>query len=210
MNQRGEYGGPRCGARDCWIIAVGAAPWQAGDAVRAIDQLDAEMEAIINATYRSMGVDPAALRRPADPDAAWMQRVREAKVKAMQSPLWSYWETTVSPKYDDWKHARETFRAKPPTSWDDYVLWLSRVRHLHADVKAKGIKLDTPELVDLSKDSAGKGGEASSFDRSKLLKWGAIGALAIGGVAALVALGSSTKAEREPHARYCYGDCFAR
>lgn len=211
MNQRGEYGhDPHrlCAARD-WMTAVGAAPWQAGDADRAVNQLDAEMEAIIDATYRSMGVDPAALRRPPEADAAWMQRVRAAKSKAMQSPLWSYWETTVSPKYDDWKRARETFRTKPMTSWDDYVLWLPRVRHLHADVKVKGIKLDTPELVDLSKDIAGKGGEASSIDRSKLLKWGAIGALAIGGVAALAALASSTKSAREPYERYRYG-YFAR
>lgn len=200
MNQRGEYG---CGPRKGWMIAlVGAAPFQAGDVDRAVAQLDAEMEAIVDATYRSMGVDPTMLRRPVDADAAWIQRVREAKAKAMQSPLWSFWDITVSPKYEDWKASR----TKPLTSWDDYALWLARVRQLRADVKTKGIKLDTSELIDLSKGSE----QSPSIDRSKLLKWGAIGALAIGGVAALVALASSTKTEREPYDRYRYGYRLAR
>lgn len=213
MNQRGEYGGPRgiCGDHAWAFAAVGAAPFQPRDAEQAVEQLDAEMEAIINATYRSMGVDPAALRRPVIPDAAWMQRVRDAKAKAMQSPLWSFWEATVSPKYDDWKASRETLRTKPLTSWDDYVLWLSRVRHLRADVKAKGVKLDTPELGDLSKGGEAPALEASAaFDRSKLLKWGAIGAAGVIGVIALVALSSSTKEAREPYERYRYGYRFAR
>lgn len=206
MNQRGEYGcGPRsCGTRDGWAVGiVGATPLFQPEA--AVDQLDGEMEAITDATYWSMGVDPKVLRHPAAPDETWIQRVREAKAAAMKSPLWSFWETTVSPKYDDWKASHDAFRTKPLASWDDYTRWLSRVQQLRADVKAKGIKLDTPDLIDLS-----KGGEAPSVDRDKILKWGAIGALAVGGVIALVALASSTKQAREPYERYRYGYRLAR
>ncbi len=217
MNQRGEYGLASrgiCGDHVRARAVVGAAPFQAGDAERAVEQLDAEMEAIVNATYRSMNVDPTTLRRPAAPDEAWMQRVRDAKVKAMQSPLWSFWEATASPKYDDWKASRETFRTKPLVAWGEYVVWLSRVRHLRAGVKAKGVKLDTPELIDLSKSNeaapAGDAPTAGNSDREKILKWGAIGAAGLLGVIALVALSSSTKEAREPYDRYRYGYRLAR
>lgn len=209
MNQRGEYGSrPRdlC-VRDGWPGGfIGAAPIQP-DSDRAVEQLDAEMEAIIDATYRSMGVDPKTIRQPSTPDEGWLQRVRAAKAKASQSPLWPFWETTVSPKYDDWKATRTAFRTTPMTSWDDYTRWFGRVNQLRADVKAKGIKLETPDLVDLSK---GKETPSDPSDRSKLLKWGAIGALGVGGVVALIALASSTKTERAPYERYRYGYRLAR
>lgn len=218
MNRRGEYGFRSrsiCARDDGWVFLVGAdAGVKPSDAERAINQLDTEMEAIVDATYRAMDVDPKVLRRPTTADEGWMQRVRDAKAKAMKSPLWSFWETTISPKYEDWKMRSVLFRKQqvtgdagitPPMTWADYALWLARIQQLRSDVKSKGIKLETPDLVDLS-----KGEEASSPDRGKILKWGAIGAIALGGIVALVALASSTKAERAPYERYRYGYRFAR
>ena len=136
------------------------------------------MESIVDAAYRAMGVDPASVRKPAVVDAAWTDRVRAAAAKAKQSPLWTYWESSLSPKYDDWHaHGKSSI-----TSWDDYDRWLGRVIALRAEAKAKGIKIDTPELVSLAQTADGGGSSK---------KWGVIGAIALGGIVTVAALASS-------------------
>jgi len=193
MNQRGEYGGARrlpgyaCRPRAAWRSVVGVE----FDADAAFRQIDTEMEAIVNATYRSMGVDPATVRNPAVADAAWTARVRAATAKAKQSPLWPYWESSLSPKYDDW-HAQG--RAAINTA-EDYDRWLGRVTALRAEAKAKGVKLETPDLVSLSQPPAGDGG--------KIAKWGLIGAAAIGAVVVIAAAASSART-RPTYSRYGY------
>lgn len=195
---------------DAWIsvrpprVATIGAQLPAADATRALQQIDAEMESIVDAIYRTMGVDPAMIRRPAIADDAWMQRVRAAKAKAQQSPLWSYWESSVSPKYDDWQAARKGLLAKSMTS-EDYDLWVGHVKQLRADVMAKGIKLDVAQPIFMPSVEP-----VPSMDTQKILKWGAIGALAIGGVAVLASLASSTKQERAPYERYRYGYLLTR
>lgn len=118
-------------------------------------------------------------------------------------PLWSYWEASISPKYDDWRATRTTFLSHPMPA-EEYDRWLGRVAQLRSDVKAKGVKLETPDPVSLTQPPA------VPSDTSKLLKWGAIGVLAIGGVALLASLASSTKAARAPYERYRYGYLAAR
>lgn len=188
MNQRGQYGrsfGPskRCGDRGAYgprrlgsRAAIGAQPFRSEDADAAFRQISSEMESIVDATYRAMGVDPAAIRNPAVADDAWSARVRAATAKAKQSPLWSYWESSVSPKYDDW-HAQGKAAI---ASWEDYERWLGRVTALRAEAQSKGIKLETPDPVSLEQPSAG------GFPR-----WAMIGAVAVGGVVAVAALASS-------------------
>ncbi len=183
MNQRGQYGTApqrhdRYGGRSLRATVGSQPPWTPEVADQAFRQIDAEMEAIVDATYRAMGVDPAAIRKPIVADAAWTDRVRAATAKAKQNPLWPYWESSVSPKYGDW-HAQGKSAIN---SWEDYDRWLARVVALRADAKAKGIKIETPDPVSLL--SAGDGGSIG--------KWGAIGALAIGAVVAGVALAASS------------------
>ena len=177
MNQRGQYGSAsRRGARR---TAIGAQPFRSEDAEAAFRQIDGEMDVVVDATYRAMGVDPASVRKPVVVDAAWTDRVRAAVAKAKQSPLWAYWESSVSPKYDDWQtHGKATI-----TSWADYDRWLARVMGLRAEAKAKGIKIETPELSSLSQPPSGSSGSS---------KWGTIGVIAVGGVVAVAALVAST------------------
>lgn len=205
MNRRGEYGGAGAlGGRRTWFIPIGAEPF---DADRALKQIDAEMDAIVDALYRSMGADPKVLRRPAVADDLWMQRVRAAKAKAQQSPLWAYWESNVEPKYTDWRSARQTFATKAMTP-EDYTVWLDRVKSVRSNLAVKGVKLDTPDPVSLSQTGPSQAPSQSPFanlDSKKLWKWGAIGALAIGGLVAISALASSTKKARAPYERYRYG-----
>lgn len=186
MNQRGQYGGARGNDRyrgrySAPRATVGAQPFRPEDADAAFRQIDGEMDVIVDATYRAMGVDPASIRKPVVADAAWSDRVRGAAAKAKQSPLWAYWESSVSPKYDDWQaHGKTSI-----TSWEDYDRWLSRVMGLRAEAKAKGIKIETPELRSLSAPSGG--GESGGG-----MKWGTIGVIAVGGVVAVAALVAST------------------
>jgi len=185
MNQRGHYGtGPRLygrgGGRGLRATVGSQPPWAPEDADHAFRQIDAEMEAIVDATYRAMGVDPAAIRKPVVADAAWTDRVRAATAKAKQSPLWPYWESSVSPKYGDW-HAQGKSAI---SAWEDYDRWLSRVVALRAEAKDKGIKIETSDLISLL--PVGDGGAIG--------KWGAIGAIAVGAVVAGVALAASTSA----------------
>jgi hypothetical protein len=49
---------------------IGAEPSQLGT---ALDQINAEMEAIVDTTYRSMGVDPAVLQRRRPRPRPWSQ-----------------------------------------------------------------------------------------------------------------------------------------
>lgn len=206
MNQRGEYGhSRRTNGRSpygspgwqAWCAYVGADPF---DAARALDHINAEMENLVNDIYRAMGVDPATIRRPAVADDAWMQRVRAAQAKAKQSPLWSYWESNFSPKYDDWQAARKAFLVKPMTS-EDYDRWLVRVNQVGAEANAKGLHWVGPATSLFAKPAG---------DTSNLVKWGLIGALAIGGIALVATLASSTKRERAPYERYRYGYLLAR
>lgn len=169
MNQRGEYGPRRGGAGWQARAHVGAEPL---DAVRALQQIDAEMEAIVDAMYRAMGV------------GAWQPRVL-ARAKAKQSPLWPYWESSVSPKYADWRMTQAGFASRPMSA-EEYDRWFGRVAQLRADVRDKGVTLKTPDLVHLTRSQA-------PGTPGKLLKWGAIGALAIGGVALLASLASATR-----------------
>ena len=85
MNQRGEYGARQLRGRSSYgrRAVIGA---QAFDADAAFRQIDSEMQAIVDASYRAMGVDPAIIRKPVVADAAWNERVRAAAAKAKQSP----------------------------------------------------------------------------------------------------------------------------
>jgi len=195
---RGVYGHPTASRSGRRCYSVGAQPGTAFDAARAVKQIDAEMETIIDALYRAMGVDPAAVRRPASPDEAWMARARAAKAKAQQSPLWSYFDDSISPKYGDWGKVSEGFQGKPMTP-EDYDRWLARVTQLRADVRSKGIKLKSPDPVNLFQ------GPAAVGDAGKVVKWTAIGALVIGGVVAISALASSSRRTSAPRASGPYG-----
>jgi hypothetical protein len=212
MNQRGEYGrsarlsnghARQSGyASRGWYEWIGAGAEADADLpIKQFKQIDAEMEVIIDAFYRAMGVDPAAIRHQSVTDEeAWKQRVRAVQTKAKQSPLWAYWESDVSPKYGDWRSTRAAFLTSPMPS-AEYDRWLDRVKQLRADVKAKGIKLETPDPVSLSQPV----GDVGGMDSSKIVKWVAIGGAAILGVVAVVTLASSTKQARAPYERYRYG-----
>lgn len=149
---------------------VGAQPF---DPEVALRQIDAAMEAIVDATYRAMGVDPGAVRKPAVVDMAWTERVKAAVAKAKLSPLWGYWESSVSPKFDDWQAVRKGFSSKP-MSPEEHGRWLGRVDALRAEAQSKGIKIEMPDLAILTQTSAVEGNKIGSV--------GMLGLIAAGGV----------------------------
>ncbi|HSX23076.1 MAG TPA: hypothetical protein VLE97_09905, partial [Gaiellaceae bacterium] len=193
-NQRGEYGSAAHPSwRPVWVPRVGEDP--AFDAPRALDHVSSEMEAVTDEIYRAMGVDPATIRRPAVADEAWMQRVRAAQAKAKQSPLWTFWESSASPKYDDWQAARKGFASRPMAR-ADYDRWLGRVNELREEARGKGVKLAAGPVRDVFTAAPLAPTSPSEEGKRSLWKWAAIGGAAILGVVAASSLASSTKDER--------------
>ena len=227
MNGRGQYGtsghvnGQQRGSYG--RVTVGLKIFHTpGDSDRAVRQIDTEMNAIVDAVYRAMGADPSLRRKYTLDEAAklsseerdaWKAAVLASKNQAVQSPLWSFFESAISPAYDEWMKFRgEHEFYNLFTSWEEYENWLARARQLRETATAKGVRLETPDPVDLSKtlpgailETAGgaakKAGEAA-LDVFKIAKWGAIGALAIGGIFALTSLVSTVRKGREPASYY--------
>jgi len=184
-----------------------------GDSDRAVRQIDTEMNAIIDAMYRAMGVNPSLVRDPSIPfgeakDAAdrekvstWREQVLEAKAIASQSPLWPFFDSAVSPTYTSWlqfKWDHQFYNVF--TSWEEYEKWLERAKQLRAAVIDRGVNIDTPEPVDLTKTLPGQAIDATGEalkETFKILKWAAIGALGIGGLFAVGTIASKFTKDRK-------------
>ena len=223
MNERGQYGNgvPRgtYARGSCAIVGLKLIHTP-GDSDRAVRQIDTEMNAIVDAMYRAMGVDPTSLRKPftlseaakmskEDRDTRmgpWRDRVLAAKAKAVQSPLWAFFDSAVSPAYGEWLkflHDHEYYNVF--TSWDEYEKSLERARQLRVAVKAKGVHVETPEPVDLTKTlgaEAAEGLKGIGKEALKIMKWAAIGVLAIGGVFALTSAASHLRKGTDPIKSY--------
>lgn len=188
---RGRYAGGR--------VIVGFKPFHTmGDSDRATRQIDTEMNAIVDAVYLAMGVIPSGLRRTfatqADYNAdktspaeykAWADRVLAAKAIASASPLWSFFQSAVSPIYDEWMKFRgENEYYNLFTSFEEYTNWLERARQLRRTVEAKGIGVETPRPLDLSTtflgDVADKAGAAIQT-MADIVKYALYAALGLGG-----------------------------
>lgn len=194
----------------------------------AVRQIDSQMNAIMDAMYRAMGADPSVRTAPftwdeiakidrKDPRwedlSKWKERVLAAKAIATKSPLWTFFDSNISPTYGEWQEFR---RSDKFMTWfrsvETYEKWLERVRKLRKEVQAKGIRLETADPVDFTKtlpgtiiDTAGeaakKAGEAA-WDIFKIMKWGAIGALGIGALVALSSLVSNLRKGKDPAEKY--------
>lgn len=237
MNERGQYG--HGGGRDSYGTVVSSprsASWVGlklvhtpGDSERAVRQIDIEINAIIDAMYRAMGVDPSNLRgpktlttrewldyiknAPRSEIEAWKDRVLAAKDKAVQSPLWSFWESAISPVYQDWQHfVQQEDYYRLFTTWEEYERWLERVRQLRKLVESKGVKVDTSEPQDLGKTLPGEAVEAlgrgakkageTALDLVNTLKWVAIGAVGVTAVVVLSSVASNLRSGRDPAEKY--------
>jgi hypothetical protein len=203
-----------------------------GDSERATRSIDVEMNAIVDAMYRAMGVDPSilrqkftieqvaetqkkgklrGLRKPGDPVwkepesqreiNEWKDRVQAARAKAEQSPLWSFYISAIAPHYDDWMKFRTDEKFDLFTSWEEYEKWLERVRQLRATVKEKGIRIETPDPLDLTKTLPAELAEGA-LEFGKILKWGVIGVLGIGAVVALSSVVSNLRSGKDPAEKY--------
>ena len=171
-----------------------------GDSERAVDQIDTEMNAIVDAMYRIMGVDPGIRRTDASPEFAtltreekdaWKLRALDAIEKAKQSPWWSFWEQAVSPVFEEWQRFRWGQKFYNVfTSWEEYERWLERAKQLRASLQSKGVPLHSLEPMDLSKtlpgvivdaagDAARKAAEAAA-EAGKIAKYALYAALGLG------------------------------
>jgi hypothetical protein len=195
-----------------------------GDSERAVEQINTEMDAIVDATYRAMGVDPSQIRKSTRTVAeyakwahdfarqsreernAFLLRVADAKDKAKKSPLWTFWSDAISPTYDEWLRFREKNNYWSLfTSWEEYDHWLDRARQLRATAEAKGIHIDSPAPLDLTTTLPGdifKAGGETFKEMGKILKWGVIGALGIGAVVALSSVASKLRSGKDPSETY--------
>jgi len=227
---RGDYSTSRAGYRapSEWSLGstqVGLKLFHTeGDSERAVDQISTEMDAIVDATYRAMGVDPSQIRHSTRTVAeyvkwardfakqsreernAFLTRVADAKDKAKKSPLWVFWSDAISPTYDEWLRFREKNNYWSLfTSFEEYEHWLERARQLRATAEAKGIHIDSPAPLDLTSTLPGeifKAGGETFKEMGKILKWGVIGALGIGAVVALSSVASKLRSGKDPSETY--------
>jgi len=217
VNERGQYGdaGSRGGRGTRAIVGLKLIHTP-GDSDRAVRQIDTEMNAIVDAMYRAMDVDPTSLRKPFTLDQAakmstedratalnpWKDRVLAAKATAMQSPLWAFFDSAVSPAYDDWmKFLWDHEFYSVFTSWEEYEKWLERARQLRATVTGRGVRIETPEPTDLTR-SLGADIEAGIGDVWKFAKYAAYGLLGIGAVVALTSVAQNLRSGKDPGEKY--------
>lgn len=228
MNERGQYGNsavrsmyarayydPCERSWDHTVVGLKAFHTM-GDSDRATRSIDVEMSAIMDAMYRAMGADPSVRKPPFTFEQTdkmskherdtilgpWKERVLAAKAIATKSPLWPFFDSAVSPTFEEW----QAFRGEHEyynlfTSWEEYEKWLERAKQLRAAVMAKGVRVETPEPLDLTKtlgaEAAGTLGDIGKGALS-IVKWGVIGALAIGGVFALTSAVSHLRKGTDP------------
>jgi hypothetical protein len=210
LSERGTYGNWKYRGSPTHLDArVGLKLYHTlGDSDRATAQIDTEMNAIVDAIYRAMGVDPSIIRRKLTLEEmtkmskedinAWKDHVLAAKAKAVQSPFWGFWDAAVSPIYAEWMQFRGDQKYYNLfTSWEEYEKWLDRAKQLREAVKARGIRIETPDPMDLTKTLPGalldKTGEAV-MEFGKIAKWAVIGLLGIGGVVAITYAARGAKA----------------
>jgi hypothetical protein len=210
LSERGTYGNRSSRRHAPWGQAsVGLKLYHTlGDSDRATAQIDTEMNAIVDAVYRAMGVDPSIIRlrptlaeiakMPKEDVNAWKDHVFAAKAKAAQSPFWGFWDAAVSPIYAEWMQFRGDQKYYNLfTSWEEYEKWLDRAKQLREAIKSRGIRIETPDPMDLTKTLPGalldKTGEAV-MEFGKIAKWAVIGLLGIGGVVAITYAARGAKA----------------
>jgi hypothetical protein len=191
-----------------------------GDSERAVRAIDSEIHSLVDAVYAAMGVDRSSLYWGAsdtilDSDLLreWrtlssdekdkiIARIDAAKIKAQQSPYWGFFQAVVSPVFADWITFRQSEQFYDLwTSWEEYEKWLERARQLRAAVRDKGIHVESPEPVDLTKTL---GGEAidkltkATTDLWTLAKVAIYGALAIGGIVVVGSVTQSLRTGKDP------------
>lgn len=226
MNERGQYGRQQRGYDRGYSARAYGLPAAVGlniafhspaDSDNAVRQIDSEMNAIMDAMYRAMGVDPSVRSALSIDEAVksgggtaqdkaklaqWKDRVLAAKATATKSPLWTFFDSAVSPVYGEWMKFRTSDQFYTYfTSWEEYEKWLERAKQLRATVQAKGVKLETPEPADLTKSLAEKAASGIgdiAKDTFAILKWGLIGVLGIGAVVALSSVAMNVKKGRDP------------
>jgi len=191
------------------------------DSDTAVRQIDTEMNAIVDAMYHAMGADPTVrkpswsleqlnkaiakegkLPREARRDPVWKEmddwkeQVIANKAIAARSPLWPFFMSAVSPIYDEWQQFRAADKYYTYfTSWEEYEKWLERAKQLRDTVRARGVKIETPAPVDLTKTLGAEGAEGLAGVVS-ILKWGVVGVLGIGAVVVLSNAASSLRSGR--------------
>ena len=206
---RGQYGTSWCGfGRRCGRASVGLELFHTvGDRDRAVEQINTDLNMLVAEVYRAMGVDSSVFDLAAlskDP-VGYSRRAAAARAAMTKSPVYPLWRDVVSPVLSEWNHFyhdQSSWR-EWLTSWDEYEHWKDRLKRLRETV-SKQVQLMSPEPVDLARTIWGQAGEAASEaalkveagvgDAWKIVKYGVIGALVIGGVVALTYAARGPKA----------------
>jgi hypothetical protein len=199
----------------------------AGDSERAVGQLDTTMHGLLTDMYLGLGVDLADLLgrvipreipfgqvwlQPVDPDSTigWHGALRAIREHAKKSPYWDFFNAVFSPVYQDWQKFHED-QTRPGgwsvlfTTWEEYEKWLERVRQLRKEMIAAGLRVQTPEPADLSETlgaSALRKLGSGAEEIFKILKWGLVGVLAIGGVVVLSGVVQNLRSGTDPTDKY--------
>lgn len=194
-----------------------------GDRDALVEQVNTGFTTLVNELISKMGANPrdfvpdaAAMAR--DP-AGYMKRTKAALATIQKSPLYPFWRDVVTPEYNAWNKfwAEQSSWEEWKTDYSTYENWVARLESMRNTVNKKLSELSVaplegPRVVSLPKTVMEKGGEAvqdvaKGFagvfgDTWKIVKWGAIGALAIGGVVVLSSVASKLKKGHDPATPY--------
>lgn len=220
-NGRGSYG--------CVRVA-GILFHTVGDRDALLEQTNTGWNRLARELISRMGVDPTLLvvdhsAMAADP-SGYSRRTGAALAKLQQSPLYPFWRDVVTPEYDAFNkfYANQSSWEEFKTDYSTYENWAARLESMRGAVnkrlaEEKAAPLAGPTAVPLPKTIMEKGGEAieetgklvkrgaegtgeALSDITKVLKYGMIGVLVIGGAVVVSSLASTMKKGKDPIEHY--------
>lgn len=194
-----------------------------GDRDALVEQVNTGFTTLVNELISKMGGNPrdlvpdmAAMAR--DP-VGYTKRTKASLATIQKSPLYPFWRDVVTPEYNAWNKfwAEQSSWEEWKTDYSTYENWVARLESMRDTVNKKLSEqnvapLEGPRVVSLPKTVMEKGGEAVEKaakgvaglfgDTWSIVKWGAIGALVIGGVVVVSSAASKLKKGHDPAAPY--------
>jgi hypothetical protein len=210
-NERGQYGTRRTRLQGSPREVVGISIYHTvGDRERALNQIGTGFAQLQSEIFSKSSADQYGART---------------------GPLWEWWRYAGIPILNEWQKFQADQWAKYSTrwatNWETYENWEDRLKKLRANVAAKlkefGTALETVAPTDLPKTLPGtiieetgeaiketgrlakrgaEGAGAAVVDTVKIMKYTAIGVLAIGGVIALTSAVSHLRKGTDPVKSY--------
>jgi hypothetical protein len=201
-----------------------------GDRDAIVEQVNVGFSTLARELVAKMGVDPKdlvpdAVAMAQDP-VAYTKRATTALNKLHQSPLYPFWRDVVAPEYEAWNkfYASQSSWEEWKTDYSTYENWSDRLNVMRATVNKRLAEqnvapLQGPSVVALPKTVMEHGGEAvqeaggllkrgaqgageATMDLVKVVKYAAIGVLAIGGAVALASVASHVRKGTDPVQSY--------